>query len=171
MLGLKLYIYIYLYIFLLLIEHNGDVSPEKKVCDSRMKHNIFNWKKVKGSDLTEHVLSVYSNKCTFHIFKCIVLKCLMLSGDLFARVWSLIRSYWMLLFVDAEPQERKEKTKKNQEGVSNLDFLPTFPPPFKSPHPYTCCIIKLNEEWYFVCLKCWNAPQVAIRDVIKFCVV
>jgi hypothetical protein len=52
----------------------------------------------------------------------------------------------MLLFVDAEPRERKEKTKKNQEGVSNLDFLPTFPPPFKSPHPYTCCIIKLNEE-------------------------
>jgi hypothetical protein len=50
------------------------------------------------------------------------------------------------LFVDAEQAERKEKTKKNQEGVSNLDFLPTLPPPFKSPHPYTCCIIKLNEE-------------------------
>jgi hypothetical protein len=52
----------------------------------------------------------------------------------------------MLLFVDAEPKERKETKKKNQEGVSNLDFLPTLPPPFKSPHPYTCCIIKPNEE-------------------------
>jgi hypothetical protein len=39
------------------------------------------------------------------------------------------------LFVDAEPEGRKEKTKKNQEGVSNLDFLPTLPPPFKPPHP------------------------------------
>jgi len=30
----------------LIIEHNGDVSPGKKSV-TRMKHNIFNWKKVK----------------------------------------------------------------------------------------------------------------------------
>lgn len=50
---------------------------------------------------------------------------------------------------------------RNQQGgrrrrrkIRKACLISTSCQPF--PHPYTCCIIKLNEECCSVCLKCWD---------------